>query len=150
MLLTFKTLSKHIFVCVLGPYQCIYPRTDGDGAIIPQNQLDLLLAYTQNGLVYVATRENKDIYRYKTNMTTKFSFGNFSTNFRSLLVDGCVCSHTQAYDFHGSGISTFTMLIIAMRHNNGLRNHTIHGGNFSSSPWYPNFMDIPEVKYSDL
>jgi hypothetical protein len=86
-------------------------------------------------------------------MTTKFSFWDFSSNFRSLLVDGCVCAHSHAHDFHGSGVSTFTMLVVAIdaaQQRNGLREHTIHGKNFLAEPWYPIFMDIPEVKYSDI
>jgi len=127
-----------------GPFQCIYPRNDGD---YQAAETDNLLAYAQHNKTYVATREPRTIYHNMANTATKFTFGNYSSNFRSLLVDSCVCSHAHAYDFHGSGSSTFTMLIVAMRHNNGLRRHTIHGNNFESAEWYPIYMDIPEVKY---
>ena len=91
-----------------GEFHCLHPRYENEFKA-PFNLPD---AYADDGdIYYVMAKDRVDFNR--SNVFTKWSFGNYSSNVRNQLLDACVCMY--AYNFTGWFFSSYSWLIASMR-----------------------------------
>jgi hypothetical protein len=112
-------------------FYCVHPRNDKDS--IDAAGIKKLVV-RQDKLVYLVTR--KHIPKLPAGVVSKFTFGNYSSNARALLLDACICSDHKAAKFTGTSFSTFSMLIAAMRTANGVHNNIFLSNSYGNEQWY--------------
>jgi hypothetical protein len=136
----------------LGPrVHCLHTRHDHDTPWQIEGLLEKLIEKGNfMGLKnYVVTRVPEDLTSIE-NVYSKFSYGNFSSNARSLMLDVCVCSSEAVTLFSGNAFSTYSMLIAAMRTatNKDLPSVLYGTTSYASSDWYNEYYGMLNITYA--